>query len=434
MRSSVPPVAALAGLLSATFEEFMARLAPIRIALPSLLLLGSVMPSYAVNPGFQDFFFSVCASAEGALAARCAETNGGLGDLSGDSESSLNPSQTLGLTNPARSANATRASDARDQGFETRSAFGNDNSLSLGRFSLILNARAGEESFDRTVDVDRERAYDQDNHALQVGVDYRLNDRTQLGGWVTWEDHELRFVNEQPGRNFAPQGSAGVIDRSAIGGVVFATTQFDNGVFLDAAAGLSRDDYDIERRSIFQESNRVIETTAINARASTSGTERWLGVTLGYTLQRSAWTVEPYGALTASQVDVDGYQERDSASTGLALAIEDTSNDTLTGTLGLRVAGTFSGKGFVVLPQLRLEALHEFDTDAAASRVRFVGDAGNNTLNLRGAARDESYANLGVGAALVLPRGFSAFVEYQTLVGAGDLDRWIVSGGIRLEL
>lgn len=46
----------------------------------------------ADNAPFQAFFFSVCGGASGVLAARCNETPDGLGNLSGDSESSLNPS------------------------------------------------------------------------------------------------------------------------------------------------------------------------------------------------------------------------------------------------------------------------------------------------------------------------------------------------------
>jgi hypothetical protein len=72
-------------------------------ALP-LLVLGAIAalypphPAHAQNAAFQGFFEDVCAgggSPTGNLSARCGDTPGGGGDLSGDSESSLNPSQIV---------------------------------------------------------------------------------------------------------------------------------------------------------------------------------------------------------------------------------------------------------------------------------------------------------------------------------------------------
>ena len=56
----------------------------------------------AANAPLQDLFFAACVNPQANLAVRCAQTTGGLGDLSSDSESSLNPSQGLGSANGRR--------------------------------------------------------------------------------------------------------------------------------------------------------------------------------------------------------------------------------------------------------------------------------------------------------------------------------------------
>ena len=62
--------------------------------LPLLLaatLTGIPALSFAQNAEFQNFFFAVCGGATvGALTTRCGETPGGTGNVSGDSEESLN--------------------------------------------------------------------------------------------------------------------------------------------------------------------------------------------------------------------------------------------------------------------------------------------------------------------------------------------------------
>ena len=52
---------------------------------------------YAANQAYDDFFGAACNNPSGQFAQRCAEArqSGNGNFLSGDSESSLNPSQTL---------------------------------------------------------------------------------------------------------------------------------------------------------------------------------------------------------------------------------------------------------------------------------------------------------------------------------------------------
>ena len=408
------------------------RLSALPVLLSFLCLSGQ---GFAANAAFQDFFFSVCSGASGDLATRCGETNGGLGDLSGDSESSLNPSQTLGLPASGRAANANRSSDARDQGFELRNGVdGAEATWVQGKLSLLFNARTSTEEFDRRIDLDAERGYDLDASALQLGLDYRVSGSLVLGGWINWEAQELDFVRELPGVNFAPSGQAGTIDRDALGLTAFISGTAGERFFYDLAVGYSSDDYDLTRNALFQESNRSVPTTAVRTSATTDGTELWFGGTVGLGLTSGAWQWEPYASLTLTRQKIDGYQERDASGSGLALAVEDQEADSTLATLGLRLATTISGSGFVFIPSLRVEASQQLDDDPTESRVRFLADSNNTRFALEGDDPEDSFGNIGLGAVALFPNGLSLFLEYQSLVGAGDLDRWAISGGLRVEL
>ena len=144
------------------------------------------LSAQADNAALQALFFDACANPSGALAERCAETPGGLGDLSGDSESSLNPSQTLGATAATGSLVRERAERARRRdghpagdGEDTAGAV-----LDLGPFSLLINGHGACEDRDRTVDVDAERGYTLD--VLGGGARPRLPLFARRGGPAPW--------------------------------------------------------------------------------------------------------------------------------------------------------------------------------------------------------------------------------------------------------
>jgi len=156
-------------------------------AVLAVLNLGAIGGANAANPSFQDFFFQVCSGPVGALAQRCAETNAGLGDLSGDSESSLNPTQSLSGSAANLNAARSRNEQARRHGEQTRqvpAAPNSDNELSIGPFSLLLNGRFSHQESQRTQDL--ERSYKLDTFSAQFGLDRRFNSSLVAGLWLHW--------------------------------------------------------------------------------------------------------------------------------------------------------------------------------------------------------------------------------------------------------
>ena len=165
----------------------------------------------AANAEFQDFFFDVCGAPSGALATRCAETTAGLGNLSGDSESSLNPSQNLSHNQSLVGSAVARSKEARERGEKLREGEDGDGSaaqVAAGPWSLLLNVRGSWFESDGNSATDRERDLEGDSHAAEIGVDYRASERVVLGALLGLERTDYEYAAENPGVNFTPASIA----------------------------------------------------------------------------------------------------------------------------------------------------------------------------------------------------------------------------------
>jgi outer membrane autotransporter protein len=387
----------------------------------------------AANERLQNFFFDVCASPSGLLAVRCGETPGAAGGLSGDSESSLNPSQTLSAANAARSTARARSREAQERG-GAAAAEADDGALRLGPFSLLINGRFLSEEQSRRVDLDSERGYTMDAWGAQLGFDYRFNANVVAGAMVTWETSTLDYDRELPGVNFTPVGRAGSVDQDSLGIAAFANFQLGESAYLDLSAGYIDSDYTVRRNAVFQETTRTLPQTLVQTRATPDGDEIWGAVALGYSTTMQAFSVNPYLGVTYSRAKVDGYDETDLSNSGLALTVGGVTAKSFIGQAGVRITRPISRPGYVLLPQVSVEYVREFERDGASSRIGFQLDQAGNRLSLEGDRRDSDFFDLGVGVVMLLPNGWMPFIEYQTTAGHDDLDRDRIAIGLRVEL
>lgn len=398
-------------------------------------LFAIALPLQAANPTFQDFFFLACENPTGALAARCGETVNADGDLSGDSESSLNPSQALSSTDGALAAVRARSREARErvEHYRDDSPAPSVAKTSFGPLNLLVSGRLAWEDRDREVDVDSERGFEVDRGALQIGIDRRFSDRFVAGLIYSYEDSELEFDTERPGVNFTPIGNAGGIDQDSHALTLFGLFWLSERSYLEVNGGYARSDYTFHRNAIFQESTRSVPQTSVRTRANTDGEQFWLGATAGLDWNIGATDLGLYAGGIFANSRVDGYQEVDLAATGLAMQMDDADRDAFTAHLGLRaqrVIGTGSG---VWIPQLRLEYEYAGGTDESEAVARFALDNTGNRFAMRGDDTDD-YFNVAVGIVGVFPHGWMTFADVETLVGASDRDRLRVTIGLRKEL
>lgn len=406
---------------------------PIFLAAGVALTLGS--PAHAVNADFQDFFFQVCSNPGASLAARCAQTPGGAGDLSGDSESSLNPSQTLSQGDGALDIAQQRNQELRER--LQRGAGGADAGVAIDNsgFTLTINGRRTDSEYDRTVDVDAERAYEAEQDTLELGLDYRVSDALVVGGWLHWTDNDLDFDGEANGVNFNPvAGSAGHVASDGIGGTVYLSAQLGERSYLDASLGFSRLDYDMSRNAVFQETTRTIAQTNVFTRADTDGDIFSASLNWGYLAQAGEWQITPSLGLSYVSAETDAYSETDLTDSGLALRVDAEDAQALTGSVGVAFSRAVSMQGWVMLPQLRLDYVHELSSDRSEAQVQFLQDQNATVFDLKGDENEDDRLDVSLGVVAVLKNGWMPYVEYQYSTAGGDLDRYRIALGLRVEL
>ena len=132
-------------------------------------LAGEANAQSAGNAPFQAFFLQACATATGQLAALCAASRGG--QLSGDSESSLNPNQASvgGSTSLARAQALAEATERRLEGLRDET----DDAPAEGGFSLFGSVQ-GEWSDQDRGPFENERGFEADAWRVTAGVDWPI--------------------------------------------------------------------------------------------------------------------------------------------------------------------------------------------------------------------------------------------------------------------
>ncbi len=403
-----------------------------RFRLLSLACAGAIAgTSQAANPAYQDFLFQVCgAGAVAALADRCAQTAGGLGNVSGDSETSLNPSQNLGHNQSPLATAAGRGQQARERGDSTRDA--EAAKVELGPFSLL--AHVNQSDFERSAAGELERGFEGDSRAVEAGFDYRLSERTVLGLIAGYSRTEYEFFADAEGVNFAPPTRAGQSEGDTVSLTAYASWAFEHGGYLDFALGFDQGNRTLRRTPVFQESTRTIPQINALLEGEVDGDSQWISLGAGREFTRDAFSAGLYGGVTWGKSRLDAYEERDLNSSGLAMRFAASERETLLGHVGLRSSYTFSTAHGIVVPHLRVEYSHDFEDALSTVGASFVLDSAGTVLQLAGAPRDEDQFEVGAGVMGVFSNGWQPFLDVDLLLGNDALDRTRITLGVRVEL
>jgi uncharacterized protein with beta-barrel porin domain len=391
----------------------------------------------AANAEFQDFFFDVCGAPSGALATRCAETTGGLGNLSGDSESSLNPSQNLGHNLSLVSAAVARSKEARERGEKLREGedggAGSAVQVAAGPWSLLVNVRGMWFERDGDGASDPERNLEGDSHAAEIGVDYRVSERVVLGALLGLERVDYEFAAENPGVNFTPASSAGDAESEDVYLTLFGSWTVGERGFVELAGGYEQADGTYRRNSVFQESTRTLGQVDVHTSGESDTTVTWLGVNAGFDVDRGALSFGPYVGLTSTSAELDAYTERDLSNSGLNMHFGSTTRDSLLAHAGVRTGYVFSTGAGVFVPQVRVEYQYEFEDDPQTVDARFDLDTAGTEYRLTGGSSDNDAINAGLSLSTVLPNGWMPFVDFSMLFGHDTLERQRATLGLRIE-
>jgi outer membrane autotransporter protein len=239
--------------------------------------------------------------------------------------------------------------------------------------------------------------------------------------------------------------SSGGFDTDSYGPLVYAGFVPARHAFVDVFAGYSRKDYVVEREISAggQTGNGFVERKGF-ADGETSGDQYTVGLNAGYDFILRNLTVGPRVGMNYRWTTIDGFAERGRRAracldgiclgrqtTGLELAYDRQEETSLTSTVGMFASLAISTGFGVLIPQGTFEYVHEFEDNQRTIRFRVVDDLQRHKFSFNNDPPDRDHFYTSVGLALVLPGGFSPFINYRTLLGYSDYSKHTVTAGLR---
>jgi|GEM_PF-198479 len=230
---------------------------------------------------------------------------------------------------------------------------------------------------------------------LTAGADYRFSDQLVLGAGIGWGHDDSRVGgngtrSQADGYSFAVYGSYQPVPSFFIDGVLgYGTLEFDSRRFISATG-----DFAIGQRD----------------------GDQWFGaVTGGWDMRGGAWQLSPYGRLSSTLSRLDAFEE----STGglYALAYDEQTVRTLTGTLGLRGAYSYGVDLGAITPRFRFEYSHDFQ-GAERTRLSYVDWVGGPVYGAYIAPLERNRILGGLGVDILTLGGMRISLDYETLLGS----------------
>ena len=300
---------------------------------------------------------------------------------------------------------------------------------------LSLFASGEFEAFDKDV-TKFEPGYDSDRWAGTVGADYAFSDAIVAGIAFNYAHTEGNFKRSRAG-----------FDTESYGPLVYAGFTPARNLFIDVVAGYARKEYSIERDVDFAGStgNGFVERHGSTI-GKPSGNQYIAGVKAGYDFVVRSLTIGPRLGVNYKLTTIDGYSERGRggvsclngtcfpvSTTGLELAYDRQEEASLTGVAGVLASWAISTGFGVLIPQGTFEYVHEFEDNQREIRFRFVDDLRRTKLRFHNDPPDRDYFQAGAGLVLVLPGGYSPFINYRSLIGYKDVSSHAVTMGLRFS-
>lgn len=280
------------------------------------------------------------------------------------------------------------------------------------RVGLFLQGTGNWGDFDGTSE---EAAFDFDQYGLVAGGDFRFTEHFVAGAAFTYSDTDADFTSS---------GSRGSeLDRDAYTGSLYAS--FDTGGFYaDGILSYTAIQYELDRRILYPSVDRT-------AHGDTDADEWAASVGAGYNFHRGGWTFGPYLRAEYIDVEIDGFTE--GGALGLNLKYSDSDIRSFTTDLGGSASYAFSTGFGVISPYMRAEWEHEYENDGRHIGVIYAADPNRTRFFVATSAPDRDYFNVGAGVNVTFARGLSAFVDFDTVLGLDEVDRYLVTLGGRIQ-
>ena len=300
---------------------------------------------------------------------------------------------------------------------------------------LSLFVTGDYEAFDKRI-TKFEPGYSSDRWGGTLGADYSFTD---------WAVAGIAFSYAHVDGTF--RRSRGGFETDSYGPLLYAGLVPAQNFFVDVVAGYTRKESTIERDVDFAGStgNGFLERHG-TALGDPGANQYIVGVNTGYDFVIRNLTIGPRVGVNYKLTTVDAFAERSRdaiscltgvcaprISTGLELAYDRQEETSLTTVAGIFASLAISTGFGVLIPQGTFEYVHEFEDDQRAIRFHFVDDLQRHRLRFNNDPPDRDYFHAGAGLVLVLPGGFSPFLNNRALLGYKDQSSHAVTVGLRFS-
>lgn len=287
------------------------------------------------------------------------------------------------------------------------------------KWGFFFSGNIGRGEFDQT---SLTPDYDFDIDGLTAGVDYRYSDRLVFGAALGYTRQDTNL-----------SGGEGSVDTQGLSLSAYSTWYSERDWYVDSVLSFGSNDYEHERSIVYVLPGSVVNQVAT---ADSDGTDLSATVTFGKDFAKQAWTFGVYGRAAYNRLAFDEFEEEvDSTINGNGLALRIDSRDVtgLSTTLGGKASYAWSVNWGVLVPQLEVEWLHDFRSDAEAFRGFFVDDPTGTPILVLGDDLDSDYFRVGLGMSMVLTQGRSGFVTYERILARSGISQEMLTLGFRME-
>lgn len=265
-----------------------------------------------------------------------------------------------------------------------------------------------------------EQGYRSNQKGFTLGVDVMPTDWLLTGlafNYSHWRGDQL---------------DAGGFQTDSYGPTVYASLFPWQGFFADVSFQyLSKQGANNNQRNYTREDTRRFggEITG------TPGADQYEGnLVTGYDYSIGGLTVGPRATLRYRHMSMDRYTEQ--GNSGLELRFLQDSLTSVQSSFGAQASYAISTAWGVLVPQLNADWTHEYDNGQRSIFVQFAQDNRPipTTFSFQTDRPDRDFFHLGTGLVAVLPNGWQAFANFETLLGHAYFDNYVGTVGVRLGL
>jgi outer membrane lipase/esterase len=278
-------------------------------------------------------------------------------------------------------------------------------------------------------DSANERGFSYSGSDMTFGVDYVLPNASFMG---------MAFGLSSSSATL--NGGRGKLDNNGYNIIVYASILPIPEMYLDANIVIGGNSFEQDRRMVYNDVDGAGNPIAIDQTASATyfGDQFSASLTTGRDFVRGSLTMSPYAVIQVLNSSTNDYNEAVSDNTasgaGFALQIDGQDYESTTLTVGGQFTYVVNTSSGVLIPQVKLELIKEFQDGINVVSGNFIGDPLKQKFRLPTDKPDDSYMQLGLGTTGIIPGGTSYYVFYQTYLGYENLSQSSINLGMRWEL